>query len=90
LGGATGVATGLPDGLAATLLDVARAAFVHGMQVVAVISVVVAVGVAIVAIVALRDVRPNDGEGIGDDTTDDDLERSTGSALAACASGAEG
>jgi DHA2 family multidrug resistance protein-like MFS transporter len=66
LGGATGVAAALPGGLAATLLDVARNAFVHGMQVVAAISLVVAVAVAIVAIIALRDVRPTDGQEAAD------------------------
>jgi DHA2 family multidrug resistance protein-like MFS transporter len=66
LGGATGVAAALPDGLAATLLDVARNAFVHGMQVVAAISLVVAVAVAIVAIITLRDVRPSDGQEAAD------------------------
>jgi DHA2 family multidrug resistance protein-like MFS transporter len=66
LGGATGVAAALPDGLAATLLDVARNAFVHGMQVVAAISLVVAVAVAILAIVTLRDVRPSDGQEAAD------------------------
>jgi DHA2 family multidrug resistance protein-like MFS transporter len=66
LGGATGVAAGLPDGLATTLLEVARNAFVHGMQVVAAISLVVAVAVAILAIVALRDVRPSDGQEAAD------------------------
>ena len=66
LGGATGVAAALPDGLAATLLDVARNAFVHGMQVVAAISLVVAVAVAILAIITLRDVRPSDGQEAAD------------------------
>jgi DHA2 family multidrug resistance protein-like MFS transporter len=66
LGGATGVAATLPTGLAGTLLDVARSAFVHGMQVVAAISLVVAVAVAIVAVVALRDVRPDNGQEAAD------------------------
>ena len=66
LGGATGVAAGLPDGLATILLQVSRNAFVHGMQVVAAISLVVAVAVAILAIVALRDVRPSDGQEAAD------------------------
>lgn len=66
LGGATGVAAALSDGLAATLLDVARNAFVHGMQVVAAISLVVAVAVAILAIITLRDVRPSDGQEAAD------------------------
>ena len=85
LGGATGVAAALPDELATTLLEVARTAFVHGMQVVAALSFVVAVAVAIVAIVALRDVR----SGHGDDAEsaaapdDNDGERNAGAVLAA-------
>jgi MFS transporter, DHA2 family, multidrug resistance protein len=59
LGAATGVADQLPDALATILLEVARGAFVHGMQVAAGISVVVAIGVAILAVVMLRDVPPN-------------------------------
>jgi hypothetical protein len=53
------------------------------MQVAAVISLVVAVGVAIAAIVTLRDVRPHDGSGSDDasDTTDDDA---GAVAMAAC------
>ena len=92
LGGATGVAAGLPDGLATTLLEIARNAFVHGMQVVAAISLVVAVGVAILASVALRDVRSNHDDGAGASNADgtDEDERTAGPALAACAVGAEG
>ncbi|HEY7524509.1 MAG TPA: MFS transporter [Candidatus Limnocylindrales bacterium] len=57
LGAATGVAHGLPHALGATLLEAARSAFVQGMQVAAAISLVVAVGVAILALVALRDIE---------------------------------
>jgi DHA2 family multidrug resistance protein-like MFS transporter len=57
LGGAVGAARQLPDGLGSVLLDVARQAFVQGMVVAATISAVVAVGVAVIALVALRDVR---------------------------------
>jgi len=56
LGAATGVARELPDALAIPLLDVARGAFVDGMQVAAWICVVVAAGVATLAVVALRGV----------------------------------
>ncbi len=51
-----GVAHDLPAQLAAALLTVAQDAFVHGMQVAAGISVVFAVGVAILALVMLRDI----------------------------------
>jgi DHA2 family multidrug resistance protein-like MFS transporter len=88
LGGATGVAAGLPDGVAATLLDVARGAFVHGMEVAATISLVVAVGVAIIAIVSLRDLRPHDESTADDDgdeaTTDDNAGAGAAAAMVAC------
>jgi DHA2 family multidrug resistance protein-like MFS transporter len=54
LGAASGVAGQLSDGLATSLLTVARGAFVDGMQVAAVISAVVAAGVAVFALASLR------------------------------------
>jgi MFS transporter, DHA2 family, multidrug resistance protein len=57
LGGAVGVAERLPGELGAALFDIATQAFVQGMRLVAAISAVVAVAVAIVATVMLRDVR---------------------------------
>jgi DHA2 family multidrug resistance protein-like MFS transporter len=72
LGGAVGVAQQLPADMGTALVSVARVAFVQGMQVAAGISVVVAVGVAVLAVVALRNVgrnsantaaEPGDGEG---------------------------
>jgi MFS transporter, DHA2 family, multidrug resistance protein len=62
LGGAVGAATELTNGLDAILLDVARHAFTQGMVVAAAISMVVAVGVAVFAVIALRDVRINPDE----------------------------
>jgi DHA2 family multidrug resistance protein-like MFS transporter len=56
LGGAVGVAGQLPGQLGAVLLETARDAFVHGMQVAATISAGVAVAVAILAVVMLRNV----------------------------------
>jgi DHA2 family multidrug resistance protein-like MFS transporter len=56
LGGAVAVAGQLPGQLGFALLDVARDAFVQGMQVAATISAVLAVGVAILAVVMLRNV----------------------------------
>jgi DHA2 family multidrug resistance protein-like MFS transporter len=56
LGAAAGVARQLPDAIGAPLLEVARGAFVQGMQLAAVICVVMAVAVSIFALVALRDV----------------------------------
>ena len=57
LGGAAGVAADLPAELAATVLAIARAAFVDGMQAVAGLSALGAVGVAILTVVMLRNVR---------------------------------
>lgn len=62
LGAAAGVAASLPAEIAAAVLDQARVSFVDGMQVAAWISLVVAVGVALVALVFLRDLRPGGGE----------------------------
>jgi len=56
LGAAHGVAEQLPAQLGEALMSVARVAFVHGMQAAASISVVVAVGVAILALTVLRNV----------------------------------
>ena len=58
LGGAVAVAAQLPGSLGAEVLDVARDAFVLGMQAAAAISAVVAIGVAVLALVLLRHVRP--------------------------------
>src|SRR5688572_21565367 len=55
LGGAVGVAGQLPGQLGAAVLEVARDAFVQGMQVAAGISAVMAIAVAVVAVVVLRD-----------------------------------
>jgi DHA2 family multidrug resistance protein-like MFS transporter len=57
LGGAVGVAAQLPASLGATVLEVAREAFVLGMQTAAAISALVAIAVAILAFALLRDVR---------------------------------
>jgi len=58
LGGAVGAAAQLPGELGASLLAVARGAFVDGMQVAAAICAVLAVGVAVLAVTSLRGVRP--------------------------------
>jgi DHA2 family multidrug resistance protein-like MFS transporter len=58
LGAAVGVAAQLPGELGTALVTAAQDAFVQGMQVAAVISAVVAVGVALLALTALRDVAP--------------------------------
>ena len=64
LGSAVAVAGQLPDQVGAALLDTARAAFVHGMQLTSAIAAVVAVGLAILAVFMLRsqDVPPAEPE----------------------------
>ena len=92
LGGAVAVAGQLPGQVGAALLEVARDAFVGGMQLAAGISAVVAVGVAILAVVLLRNVRSGaaDAEsaktGHGRDTARQDTFPST---LATCSPGQE-
>jgi DHA2 family multidrug resistance protein-like MFS transporter len=66
LGGAVGIAHELPAQLGTTLLGVAQDAFVVGMQVAAVLSGVIAIGVAMFAISALRTVRAPGAEGADD------------------------
>jgi DHA2 family multidrug resistance protein-like MFS transporter len=54
LGSAVAVAGELPEQLGAALLEAARAAFVHGMQLSSAIAAVVAVGLAILTMVTFR------------------------------------
>ncbi len=60
LGGAVAVAERLPGDLGTAVIDVARDAFVQGMQAASAISAVLAVGVAVLAVVMLRDVGSGD------------------------------
>ena len=55
LGGAVAVARELP-GLGAALVETARKAFTHGLQITALTSALVAIAMAIVAMVSLRHV----------------------------------
>jgi MFS transporter, DHA2 family, multidrug resistance protein len=57
LGGAVAVADELPDRLGAGLLDAAREAFTQGLQLTAIVSAALALGVAILVMVLLRHVR---------------------------------
>ncbi len=68
LGAASGVAQQLPDVLGTALLEVARGAFVSGMQVTSWISVAVAVTVAALALVALRDIGGGPDSEVADPT----------------------
>jgi DHA2 family multidrug resistance protein-like MFS transporter len=56
LGAAVNVAEGLPDGIGMLLLQVARDAFVQGMQLTAAIAALVAITIAILVLVMLRNV----------------------------------
>jgi DHA2 family multidrug resistance protein-like MFS transporter len=69
LGAAVSTAADLPAALGATLVAIAQNAFVEGMQVAATISAVVAVGVAVLVLVALRDVRLETEEAEAPDQT---------------------
>jgi DHA2 family multidrug resistance protein-like MFS transporter len=57
LGGAVAVAKGLPDQLGAAVLETARQAFVQGMRFGSTIAAVIAVGLAVLAVVMLRERR---------------------------------
>jgi len=59
LGGALAAAEQLPDQLGARLIDAAREAFTHSLQLTAVTSAAIAVGIAILAAVLLRGVKPH-------------------------------
>ena len=71
LGGAVGVAGQLPGQLGTAVLEVAREAFVQGMQVAAGISAVMAIAVAILAVVVLRNMTPGGGPGPATDPDED-------------------
>ncbi|HEX5964234.1 MAG TPA: MFS transporter [Gemmatimonadales bacterium] len=61
LGGAVAAAEELPDQLGAELLDAAREAFTQALQLTAITSAAIVVGVAIITAVVLRDVRKGSG-----------------------------
>jgi DHA2 family multidrug resistance protein-like MFS transporter len=70
LGGAVGVATQLPADTAAAVLDVARGAFVTGMQITTGIAAGIAIGLAILAVIALRSSSIG-GQGAGENETEE-------------------
>jgi MFS transporter, DHA2 family, multidrug resistance protein len=57
LSGAVAAGEGLPDQLGVQLVDAARDAFVYGFEVTAAVSAIVAIALALVAGVVLRNVR---------------------------------
>ena len=63
LGGALRAANGLPDQLGVELLEAAREAFTQGLQLAAVISATIILGMAILAAVVLRNVNPGSEPG---------------------------
>jgi DHA2 family multidrug resistance protein-like MFS transporter len=70
LGGAVAVAGQLPGQVGAAVLDVARDAFVQGMQVAATISAIIALAVAIMAVTMLRNVRAGSAGGSAGESPD--------------------
>jgi DHA2 family multidrug resistance protein-like MFS transporter len=62
LGGAITVAARLPEPAATALVDVARDAFVAGLQLTSAVAGVIAAVIAAVAAVALRDSEPQEPE----------------------------
>jgi DHA2 family multidrug resistance protein-like MFS transporter len=67
LGGAAGVAAGLPPELGGALLAAAQDAFVDGMQVVFILTFVLSLLLAVVAVLGLRHVGPTSSESLGAD-----------------------
>ena len=61
LGGAVAAADELPDQLGPGLLDAAREAFIQGLQLTAITSAIIVLGIAILAAVLLRNVRAGSG-----------------------------
>ena len=71
LGGAVSVADRLPDPLAAELLDASRDAFTQGLQLTAITSAAIVVGMAVLALLLLRHVvLSSDAEGPADTAPD--------------------
>ena len=75
LGGAATVAAQLPAQVGEALLGVARQAFVDGMQIVSLLSVGLAVVVAIVAVLGLRHVEPTGLEPLGAEAGEGDTSK---------------
>jgi DHA2 family multidrug resistance protein-like MFS transporter len=79
LGGAVSAADQLPDRVGAGLLDTAREAFTQGLQVTAITSAAIVLGMAILAAVLLRNVRTgSESEGLAGREPDAAIPRSTG------------
>jgi DHA2 family multidrug resistance protein-like MFS transporter len=74
LGAAVGVAGQLPGELGTAILNVARGAFVEGMVVTSAIAAAVAVGIAVLAVAMLRNVRSGGSEAEGDAGSEADVE----------------
>jgi DHA2 family multidrug resistance protein-like MFS transporter len=71
LGGAVSVADRLPDPLTAGLLDAARAAFTQGLQLTAIISAAIVLGMAVLVLLLLRPAcLSSDAEGPADTAPD--------------------
>lgn len=69
LGSAVAVAGQLPERLGATVLEAAREAFVQGMQLTSAMAAIIALGLAVLAVIMLRDVRSGPEPEAGADAT---------------------
>ncbi|MEX1100946.1 MAG: MFS transporter [Actinomycetota bacterium] len=81
LGAAVGVADGLPAQLGAQLVESARDAFIQGMRVSTAVAAVVAIGIAVLATVMLRDVPSGAEREAAGNTEPDPHDRSDAAAL---------
>jgi DHA2 family multidrug resistance protein-like MFS transporter len=91
LGGAVAVAEQLPDQIGAALVDAARSAFVAGMHLTSTIATIVAVALAVVAVVTLRNIDAGDDAEPADDHDDERPREASGQVapgMAAAESGA--
>jgi DHA2 family multidrug resistance protein-like MFS transporter len=75
LGGALGVAAQLPGELGSSVLAVARDAFVAGMQVTSAIAALVAIGIAVLSVLMLRNVAGGSHDAASAEDGDDDAAR---------------
>ena len=71
LGGAVAVARQLPDQLGVALVDAARDAFVAGMHLTSTIATIVSIGLAVLAVVILRNVGGGSDEATAGETDDE-------------------
>jgi DHA2 family multidrug resistance protein-like MFS transporter len=87
LGSAVAVAAELPGEVGATVASIAREAFVHGMQLTAGFAAVASVALALLAITALRHVRPHGADATSDGAAESPADPQVGLSAPAGAAG---